>query len=145
MNKKIDTCKCQGYLWLSDQKKPLIIHNDKQIEIEFSDGEATVHYEGFSLQPGQFIAEGLLYDSDNLMSYSIKFVDGKYIVTDTKVDSLDYNRENVRIVNYRGNQMPYYLQFLQYWKPEPDCFCEEMETLVPEKLVFVGFINDKED
>lgn len=145
MNKKIDTCKCQGYLWLSDQKKPLIIHNDKQIEIEFSDGVATVQYEGLSLQPGQFIAEGLLYDSDNLMSYSIKFVDGNYIVTDTKVDSLDYNRENVRIVNYRGNQMPYYLQFLQYWKPDRDCFCEEMETLVPEKLVFVGFINDKED
>lgn len=143
MNNHIKKSTYEGYLWLSDQKKPTIINQEK-IEIFFSDGKVNVILNGFSIKNGQFILEGQLYDLDNAISYSIKFADGKYIVSETTVDPLDYNRENIRIVNYLGNHMPY-LQFLQYWKPEVDDLCEGMETLVPEKLVFVGFINNKED
>ena len=35
------------------------------------------------------------------------------------------------------------LCFLEYWKPQKDNLCEDMEVLQPAELVFIGF-NDKE-
>ena len=59
--------KCEGYLWWSDQQKPKV-YQDELIDICLDEAK------------NPFVVEGQLYDEENKESYSIKYVDGQYLI-----------------------------------------------------------------
>lgn len=130
-----------GYLWLSDEAKPIAIP-------EQSNKYDLAQY-GLDLSNDHnpFVVEGLLFDASNNLSISIKYVDGGYIVNEYHIDMLapSYYKE----VTYQSHRMNgRKLKFRQYWEEAEDEFCDDpqdtkgMKTLRPGKLVFVGFDNN---
>lgn len=141
--KQIDiTYKYQGYLWLSDKSTPIVCYGDKPLKEVMED---YVIKEKLMITPFEsinpFIIEGQLYDDSRNISYSIKFVDGSYVIRNYKVGQMDYNNVEVEELFLYANRMEngLKLHFLQYWHSEPDVLCEKMEVMQPEKIVFVGF------
>lgn len=129
------TQKYNGYIWLSNQKQPRVLVDEVLGDFVPND-EA-------------FIVEGFLFDGNN--SYSIKFIDGKYLVNKFVVEASDYNDKNVvdkyfvhNKVDKIGNKK---LHFLQFWRTKDDEFCKtrtfDGKVLQPAELVFVGFDNPK--
>jgi len=125
---KIEKSIYQGYMWWSHKNTPEV-YKDKEIEIELDD----------STNP--FVVEGLLYDGK--VSYTIKYVDGKHIVTKfVKSELVGIEKtEEIYLANFKGVAG---LKFNQYWRPQVDELCEGMEVLQPAELVFVGFNNKEE-
>ena len=125
------TASYQGYIWLSDASKPIMLDNGKLKDTDkkyFSEGQ------------NPFIVESQLFDGKN--SFSIKNVDGKMIVikydeSDLKVDRDSKSYEFVP--NSRMGLGDRKLKFLQKWEPNADC--ENMDVLVPAGLVFLGFTD----
>lgn len=122
-----------GYLWRSNSSEPELI------EGEFVE----------SLDPNinPFIVEAQLFDHDTRLSYSVKYVDGEYLIYEHLVESDDFNRTDVsRLVYYANSRIKGHerLEFLQYWEEEEDDLCSGMKVLQPKAMVFVGF-NDKEE
>ena len=135
----------EGYLWYSNQVAPYVFENGKSF---IEDKECSEIKREFYLVDGQnpFIIEGKLYDKANNISYSIKYVDGKYIYKEYKVLPFDFsNTETVDNKIFLSNRMNgRYLMVLRYWKEEPDSLCEGMNVLTIEKNVFVGFKKKEE-
>ena len=127
---KIEKSKYQGYLWYSDKSTPQPINNE-EFELEIADDE------------NPFIIEGQLYDENRKKSISIKYVDGKYLFKE--YDMVKQNGvEMTEQVFYSHRMDGRQLKFNQYWRPEKDDQCCDMNVLQPAELVFVGF-NDKEE
>lgn len=132
-----------GYLWYSDSNKPVIFVNGKAInndtQIDFS--------EDYVIQDGTnpFIIEGQLFD--NNISYSIKFLDGRYMIK--KFDLSKMEGEYDELV-FLGNRISVsnkssWLKFRQYWKEKTDdIFCMGMNVMQPAERVFVGFKEEEE-
>ena len=70
----IEAAKYEGYLWYSNEKKPMVF-----------DGSEPVPEMNLDEEKNPFIIEGNLWDADNRKSIMIRYVDGKYIVRRTKV------------------------------------------------------------
>lgn len=115
----------EGYLWLSDQQTPYIFFDQKIDENFFG-----------LINP--FIIEGLLYDSQNNISYSIRYTDGQTIVTRYELEGKDFLADKKE---YLPNHMEGIasLNFLNLWVAKPDPLCCDMEVLQTDALVFVGF------
>lgn len=119
--------KCQGYLWWSDQQKPEVFQNEK-FERSFDENK------------NPFVVEGQLYDVDNNMSYSIKFVDGKYLIKSFDVTEDDFSNPDFETKEYLSNRMGgRWLKFLRYWEETKDENCKGMKVLTLTKNVFIGF------
>ncbi len=130
---KIEKSIYQGYIWYSDQTKPKTYNNEEFDGKELDNNE------------NPFIVEAQLFDTVNLISYSIKYVDGRYICTEYNLaDYKDIEFEELSYVAHRLDGVST-LHFRQYWRPEPDKQCAGMPVLQPKELVFVGFQNNKED
>ncbi len=122
--------KYQGYLWWSDQQYPKV-YDGEILDIEL-DGIVN-----------PFIIEGQLYDVTSNKSYSIKYVEGKHIVIEYKLNELNnVEKTEQPYLSNRMNERT--LSFYQYWEAESDNLCEGMEVLKPAKCVFVGFKNKEE-
>lgn len=127
--------KFYGYYWMSDQKKPEVLHG-KEFDI--------------ALDPGAnpFVIEALLFDGKT--SYSVKYVDGKYIVVETDLSKTDLDSGTFAKHTFLANRMDkekkeeIWLKFYQQWVEKEDDLCEGMKVLVPGKLIFAGFVG-KED
>ena len=122
------TASYQGYIWLSEASKPIVLDNGKLKDTDkkyFSEGQ------------NPFIIEGQLFDGKN--SFSIKNVDGKMIVVKYEVDT-DEEPQNF-VPNSRMGLGDRKLKFLQKWEVEPNADCENMDVLVPAGLVFLGFTD----
>lgn len=145
MNKEITKSRFDGYLWLSDQTEPSLVLHNEEFSMTIQDGVVSVLNNQIQLEPGQFVVEAMLYDVEQQVSYSVRYVDGEYLIAEFKVNPLDFNRDNVQIVSYMGSYKSLegldHLQFLKYWKEEPDQLCEGMAVLQPQAFVFVGFVN----
>lgn len=142
MNKEIKKSRFDGYLWLSDQTVPSLVLHNEEFSMTIQDGVVSVLNNQIHLEPGQFIVEAMLYDVEQQVSYSVRYVDGEYLIAEFKVNPLDFNRDNVQIVSYMGSHKSLgHLQFLKYWKEELDQLCEGMAVLQPQAFVFVGFVN----
>ncbi len=128
---KIEKSKYQGYLWYSNESKPEKVLNNEDFEIEIADDK------------NPFIIEGQLYDKDGKKSISIKYVDGKYLFKEYDIIKLN-GLEMTEQVFYSHRMDGKKLKFNQYWRPEKDDKCCDMDVLQPAELVFVGF-NDKEE
>ena len=127
---KIEKSIYEGYMWYSDAKEPQIYDQEEKDWVIKED-------------ENPFIVEGQLYDTENMKSISIKFVDGEYLVQTHDIDSLDFHRANVDIKVFQSNRMNgRKLRFLQYWNEKEDELCENMKVLVPSKRVFAGFVNE---
>lgn len=120
-----------GYLWYSDQKKPKVLKQE------------AFNLDALCESENPFIIEGQLWNKDKRESISIKYVDGKYIVSGPVVVE-DYKEEKTELFT-KKRYIPHRIEgikhivFLQYWRKEKDNLCEGFETLVPDRLVFVGF------
>jgi CRISPR type III-associated protein (TIGR04423 family) len=127
---KIEKSIYDGYIWYSDKSEPEVF---QEKDFEFDTDKID----------NPFIIEGQLYDDQKMISYSIKFVDGKYICKKYEVESTDFNKKDVEIKTFHANRMDdLKLQFLQYWKEEVDELCEGMKVLQPAELVFIGFVKE---
>ena len=128
---------CYGYLWMSNQPNPTVIY-DESVELSLDNNS------------NPFVVEGHLYVKDKL-SYSIKYVDGSYILKRYDLTSLPkewVKEDGVR--KFVANRLKKddltidEIYFKQYWVPKEDDLCNGMKTLQPGALVFVGF-NYKEE
>ncbi len=131
---KIEKSKYQGYIWYSNKKEPRVFNNE-EFELEIANNE------------NPFIVEGQIYDNENRISISIKYVDGKYIVNKYEVKDEDFKHPNVVRREFLPNRMDKVekLCFLEYWKPQEDSLCENMKVLQPAELVFIGFNNENKE
>ena len=119
--------KCEGYLWWSDLQEPKI-YDGVAFEISFDEAK------------NPFVVEGQLYDKDENLSYSIKFVDGKYLINKYKVETSDRTNKDNELKSFLSNRMGgRWLQFLRYWEEKEDENCMNMPVLTFTKNVFVGF------
>lgn len=125
----IESGNYQGYVWKSNEKDPTIVSGIFNEELSAKNA---------------FIIEGFLYDDERGVSYSIKYVDGEYIINKYDVPATDFNRKDVKLMSFYAHRMNGHkkMDFLQYWRVEKDDKCCDMDVLQPAELVFVGF-NDK--
>jgi CRISPR type III-associated protein (TIGR04423 family) len=124
------TASYQGYIWLSDASKPIVLDNGKLKDTDkkyFSEGQ------------NPFIIEGQLFDEKNKRSFSIKNVEGRMIVVKYEGDTDEEPQKFVP--NSRMGLGDRKLKFLQKWEAEPNADCENMDVLVPAGLVFLGFTD----
>lgn len=121
----------QGYVWMSDQPRPEVFDNDIDKILVLDETK------------NPFVIEGQLYDTANKKSYSIKYVDGDYLVVQYDVTEADIKNAN----SYFPNRMTKKLRFNQRWEVRKDTeghgigekLCEDMPVLEPAGFVFVGF------
>ncbi len=119
---------CVGYIWWSNKAEPEIIKNKPVV---------------LKNEEIPFIIEGQLFDDKSKTSYSIKYVDGQYILKDYIVAEKDYESPNV-VKEYRSYRMgEKILKFLEYWESQEDELCLGMKVLQPTKVVFVGFKEEE--
>ena len=125
----IDKAGYEGYVWMSDRQEPSVISPDEAFEMTLCDND------------NPFVVEGNLWDATNRVSIMIKYVDGKYIVRRTEVtDECRKNATRKEFLPHRIEGVKK-LAFLQCWDEVEDPLCENMVTLQPGKLLFVGFIK----
>lgn len=121
----------QGYVWMSDQSQPDVFDCDTERLLVLDNNK------------NPFVIEGQLYNKTSNKTFSIKYVDGEYIVVQYNVTEDDIKNAN----SYFPNRMAKKLRFSQRWevmknnecKENGDDYCENMPVLEPTGLVFVGF------
>lgn len=122
----------EGYLWYSDRDTPMV-YNGEKIALILNDDS------------NPFVIEGQLYDSNTNISYSIKYVDGRYFVKEYSIDEIK-SAPKCEVVDkyFQSHRMGgKVLHLNEVWRPAPDSFCEGMEVLQPAELVFVGFKEEE--
>lgn len=133
----IEKAKYEGYIWWSDKDRPEVFYGNEEVELSLNDDE------------NPFIIEGNLWDKASKKSIFIRYVDGQYFTNETTVKEEDRNnKERCTEKSFIAHRIDgiRVLRFLQYWVTFEDPLCEKMETLRPEKLVFIGFDdNNKEE
>ena len=133
-NKKIDfSRKYTGYLWMSDSANPMVLTEPGTVSSALFE----------KMNP--FVAEGQLYDSENDVSVSIRYADGKYFINcyENAKGADDDLTEDVEYCSVRmapGLK----LKFRRRWKLEQDPNCEDMEAPSVESEVFIGFTAEEE-
>lgn len=116
----------EGYLWYSDQENPKVL-----------DRQTLTLPEGTN----SFVVEGHLYNEAEGLSYSIKYVDGQYIIYQHKVALNDLDSPN-EVKIYLSNRMnDKKLKFLRYWEEKNAHVTGlgEIPVLTQTKNVFIGF------
>ena len=125
--------KCEGYLWWSDQQEPKV-YQEEPIDVCL---EATQN---------PFVVEGQLYDKEEKISYSIKYVDGQYFIKKYTVKAPDFTNPDNEIKSYFSNRVDdRWLKFLRYWEEKEDKNCMGMNVLTFTKNVFIGFIEKEKE
>lgn len=118
---KIEKNNYQGYIWMSDAQKAIVI-----------DGEFCLEITDDALP---FVMEGMLATKDK--SIIVKYVDGRHLYKEFDLNcSSEYDEEV-----YTANRMEGIggLVFRRYWKEQTDSRCLDMKVLTPAEQVFVGF------
>lgn len=115
----------EGYLWWSNDSSPKVFHNEAITDLPEGNNP--------------FIIEGQLYDVNNKKSYSIRFIDGEYMIK--HFDLKDIKELEFVEKTYLPNRVDgaAKLCYHEYWRPVQDELCEGMEVLQPAEIVFVGF------
>jgi len=130
--KTINIKNCEGYLWWSDQQIPQV-YQDEALDICLDETK------------NPFVVEGQLYDRECRQSYSIKYVDGQYLIIIYNVAERDFANSDNEQKDFLSNRMgDRRLKFLRYWEEKEDENCIGMPVLTFTKNVFVGF-KEKEE
>jgi CRISPR type III-associated protein (TIGR04423 family) len=123
---------CEGYLWWSNREEPEIL-DGKALDVSLDETK------------NPFVVEGQLYDKEEMESYSIKYVDGQYLVNIYKVEARDFTNKDNEPKTFLSNRMGgRWLKFLRYWEEKKDENSMNMPVLTFTKNVFIGF-KEKED
>lgn len=120
--------KYEGYLWWSNKAAPDVYLNQPLPEWPLE-----------SANP--FIIEGNLWDPEKELSFSIRYIDGSYLVHSFSISQLagyDFLTKSY-LPNRFPKEFDLRLSFCEYWIPQEDPFCEGMEVLRPAMMVFTGF------
>lgn len=134
----------EGYVWKSDRKEPEIIDHPA--------GETVMKLDS-SVNP--FINEAQLYDTEKKVSYGVKYVDGKYVVSrkslaDIASDETDDYGEPGSLgdspLKFMSNRMGgRTLLFRRFWKAvDGGEMLAGMRTLEPSAMFFCGFDENKQ-
>ena len=128
MIENIPAGKYHGYLWKSDEIKPLVIKGDLE---ELSLDSSAI----------PFIVEGELFNLETKISYSIRFFDGEYHVKEFNTRDLSESNSTRRTYapNFPKGEDVKGLNYVRIWKPEKDDLCCGFPVLRPAEMVFVGF------
>ena len=126
----------EGYLWYSDQENPKVL--DRQA--------LTLPEEGTN----PFVVEGQLYNESEKLSYSIKYVDGQYIVHQFQVKDAPKDTSRMAYLSNRmGNRR---LLFLRCWEEVFQIDNVDglggpvgLPILMQTKNVFIGFKKKKKE
>ena len=110
MTHEIKTANYIGYLWKSDQQKPEVLRGDKEFCTSLNDGE------------NPFVIEGNLWDPASMISTTIKFVDGRYIVKTCTLTDEDLSELRSQIVNYSSDFEPREFSTVYDFKNSLDLF-----------------------
>lgn len=132
MNKnKIEEGNYVGYLWMSNSSTPECWKEPKLFSKELDTNQ------------NPFVIEGMLFDADRQVSYSIKYVDGEYIVHrwNLQEDFPPVDFESTTFHCSAHSRIGGNLLFKRYWHIVPDHACLDMPVLMPYAQVFVGFNN----
>ncbi len=124
-----------GYVWMSDATSPIVLEGDA-LPGCFAEGR------------NPFVAEALLWDAEERLSYSVRHVGNETLCHRHEVAEADFGGGDVEEVVYASRRMGERgLCFLEYWEPResggssdemPSC-PEGMPALEMTKRVFVGF------
>lgn len=119
----------EGYIWMSDETAPKLLKGE------------TLNL-NLNPQSNPFVIEAQLLCVDKGISYSIRYVDGQYIVNQWDISEPADYEEKVFV----PARMPdvVLLKFRQYWTEVSVEDNYDWTTLKPGKLVFVGFELKKE-
>lgn len=125
----------EGYIWMSDKDEPTV-YDSTPVTLPLNDSIP-------------FVVEGQLYSRTEGISYSIKYVDGQYIVHEYYVTEADKENPDNQIKTYMSNRMgDKILTFLRYWVEilEKDNYKDNdnpdgLPVLTQTKNVFIGFSN----
>jgi len=135
--------KYQGYFWVSDEDKPFIISGELKLseESEFFKYKET---------DSPFIVEAFLFSKDENISISIRHTSGRCYINQFMLNQLEKNKKNTVDKKYIAHKsigrflsahksIDAFLNFKEIWIPEKDQFCENMEVLKKQAVVFTGF------
>lgn len=121
----IEKSKYEGYLWYSNAQIPELLFGEEK-EILLEDNK------------NPFVIEGWL--TDGKKSIQIKYIDGKHLVKQYDLEALNgagvLSEPKFYLPSFNGVSG---LHFEQYWRPEVDVMCDDMQVLQPAEFVFVGF------
>lgn len=123
-----------GYYWKSDANAPQLLPGVPFDEI-------------LDEAANPFIIEAQLFNPETHVSYSIKYVDGRYLIhrwdltQDFLTQDFEFDDKEYQAHPRLGSQV---MMFRQYWKAVVDPQCLDMKVLQPHALVFVGFKEQKE-
>lgn len=121
-----------GYIWKSDESIPKVLNKEAFPFLE--------------IEENPFIIEGYLYSEEDKLSISIKYIDGKYFISQINLKKLDLKSDNFVEHKYlsdativKQNSNFKYIKFVQFWEENKDNLCENMNVLQPAWSAFVGF------
>lgn len=122
---KIKNRKYSGYIWMSDERKPIILNND--------------NFDFLSIGTNPFIIEALLFSYEENISLSIRHTD-TYQIHEFDLNNLDAESviEDVEYLPYRLESVDK-VCFKQLWVPEEDEYCEGLQVLKIKAIIFTGF------
>ena len=126
-----------GYLWWSDKEEPELLIDGHVPDKLPVDGE------------NPFVVEGQLYNENEGISYSIKYVDGQYIINKYTNIQEDLKNTDHQVKEYLSNRMgSRWLKFLRYWEEtynqDTDGITNTLPVLTQTTNVFIGF-KEKEE
>jgi CRISPR type III-associated protein (TIGR04423 family) len=117
----------EGYIWLSDQKNPIILNNES--------------FDFTSIGINPFVVEALLFDKNNNISIHVQQA-GIYIITAYNLTGLAQQIgsiiEDKAYLPHRLNGVKK-VNFKQIWLPEADENCADMPVLTMKAIIFCGF------
>lgn len=132
-----------GYYWMSDATAPEVIAG--------KDGFSPANLPSVLMKtlenPGAnpFVVEAQLFSPSKSLSFGIKYIDGRYVITGHKVEESVQDikagvYDNITLKCYVAHPtLARRLLFLQYWKGSNDPKCDGMPVLQPAEMVFIGF------
>jgi CRISPR type III-associated protein (TIGR04423 family) len=114
----------EGYIWFSDQTKPIVLNNEK---FDFN-----------SIKLNPFIVEGLLFNRESNISIHILHT-GTYNISKYELDKI--SSKNILEEEYLPHRIENIEKvcFKQIWEEKNDPNCEEFPVLTITALVFCGF------
>jgi CRISPR type III-associated protein (TIGR04423 family) len=127
--KDIKKRKYQGYVWMSDQKKPLTLKGDK--DFDFSETK----YQ--TVNP--FVIEALLWCENTKTSVHVRHT-GRYVINEFVLTDDDLKNEKFYIP-HRLETSGRKARFCQIWEEKDDDLCEGFPVFTLKAIVFTGFAN----
>ena len=118
----IEKKKYQGYLWYSNEQRPIILDGQSEWGVEIDE------------IANPFIIEGQLWDEESQASVSIKYIDGHYYKKETVLG------EGYDLVEFIPRRMPIVekLLFARCWKTVKDELCEGFYVKKLDGVIFKG-------